>query len=386
MQNARDTPTAEAKDLQAGESDRLVATLLRNKDVMQRFSRAVGCADDFSVKTIELLRDAGALLAPLPTSGHGLGWGTEPVGTAPLATALRIIGSASLAVGRIYEAHVNAVALIAKFARPAVREAAWADVRDGHLFGLWVASGAEPVRLSRCGSSLRLIGTKPFCTAAGFVTRSIITFTCDDGQEQMVLLDAGEGRIEPTFHKMHGMRNTATRPVSFDQDHDEAQCIGQPGDYFAEPDFTAGAWRTSAVTAGGLRSLVDETITQLHATRRDRDPHQSRRIGLMLIQCETARMWAEAAALRTVVPNMDSGDITTYVNLARTAVEQVCLDAIPLVQRSLGLKAMMMSNPVEALIRDLATYLRQPAGDEILSEAAMHVAQRGLSVVDGYDR
>jgi hypothetical protein len=40
------------------------------------------------------------------------------------------------------------------------------------------------------------------------------------------------------------------------------------------------------------------------------------------------------------------------------------------VQRSLGLSAFGQGNPVERVCRDLATYLRQPAPDQTLTEAA----------------
>ncbi len=65
-----------------------------------------------------------------------------------------------------------------------------------------------------------------------------------------------------------------------------------------------------------------------------------------------------------------AGDVAGYVNLARIAIESACLDAMRLVQRSLGLAALIRPNPVERLLRDLATYLRQPAPDEALTEAA----------------
>ncbi len=48
------------------------------------------------------------------------------------------------------------------------------------------------------------------------------------------------------------------------------------------------------------------------------------------------------------------------------------MDALQCVQRSLGLAAFMHGNPVERLGRDLATYLRQPAPDEALDEAAAY--------------
>jgi hypothetical protein len=41
-----------------------------------------------------------------------------------------------------------------------------------------------------------------------------------------------------------------------------------------------------------------------------------------------------------------------------------------MVQRTLGLAGFLQSNPAERLMRDLATYLRQPAPDEALTEAA----------------
>ena len=52
------------------------------------------------------------------------------------------------------------------------------------------------------------------------------------------------------------------------------------------------------------------------------------------------------------------------------------LDAIRHVQRSLGLAAFLRPSPVERVGRDLATYLRQPAPDAVLTEAAAHVLAR----------
>jgi hypothetical protein len=53
------------------------------------------------------------------------------------------------------------------------------------------------------------------------------------------------------------------------------------------------------------------------------------------------------------------------------------------VQRSLGLAALLEPNPVERLIRDLSTYLRQPAPDEALTEAAACFMQREGYGIDG---
>ena len=55
-------------------------------------------------------------------------------------------------------------------------------------------------------------------------------------------------------------------------------------------------------------------------------------------------------------------------------METACLDAMRLVQRSLGLSSFRQGNPIELICRDLSTYLRQPAPDEVLTEAAVWFA------------
>ena len=62
-------------------------------------------------------------------------------------------------------------------------------------------------------------------------------------------------------------------------------------------------------------------------------------------------------------------------------MEAAGLDIIRLVQRSLGLTAFRAGTLIELLLRDLATYLRQPAPDIILDEAAAHFTTRDLPML-----
>jgi alkylation response protein AidB-like acyl-CoA dehydrogenase len=146
--------------------------------------------------------------------------------------------------------------------------------------------------------------------------------------------------------------------------------IGISDDYTREPAFSAGAWRTSAVTVGGLEALVGEAMAQLVARGRDRNPHQQSRMGRAIIAQETARLWCSRAAVVAEDLGVDARQKTAYVNLARIAIESATLEALRLVQRSIGLVGFLEPNPIERLMRDLATYLRQPAADEALTEAA----------------
>jgi alkylation response protein AidB-like acyl-CoA dehydrogenase len=367
-----------SKDGDKQRSDRLFRALSALTDRIRTTARASDTSDQFPADAINQLRDAGVLAAPIPQADGGLGWGTEAQHNATFCEALMAVGRTSLSLGRIYEAHVNAIRLIHRYGQAPVREAAWSDVRGGHLFALWVAPSPGPVRLRRSGAQWRVSGSKGYGTAAGFASRAIVTAIDEDDAERMVLIDATRTSVRDVPPPMHGMRGTSTRPVSFDIEVSDEQFVGGAGDYVREPEFSAGAWRTTAVTAGGLQALVYETAAQLRARDRHRDPHQSARLGRLFILAQSAAMWAAAAAERVAMPGVATDDLTAFVNLARIAVEQACLEAIPLVQRSLGIASVLMSNPVEVLIRDIDTYLRQPAADEALSEAAMRFAEHGM--------
>ncbi len=74
---------------------------------------------------------------------------------------------------------------------------------------------------------------------------------------------------------------------------------------------------------------------------------------------------------------MPADEQVARVNLARIAVETSCLEAVTIVQRALGLSALLAGSRIERLLRDLMTYLRQPAPDETLTDAAVWFAERG---------
>jgi hypothetical protein len=87
-------------------------------------------------------------------------------------------------------------------------------------------------------------------------------------------------------------------------------------------------------------------------------------------------MWVRHAGRIAENPTLPAGQRVATVGLARIAVEAACLDTMVWVQRSLGLSAFRQGNPVELLCRDLSTYLRQPAPDETLTEAARWFADQ----------
>ena len=345
------------------------AAMLRRLEALlpglQRRAAGLDEAAAFPSEDLAELRDAGLLSAAVPTAVGGGGLGTEPAAAAAALEMFRLLGRGNLALGRLIEAHVNALRLLMRYGDPAVQRQAADDAAAGQLIGLWVT---DPPASGLAISGGRLSGNKQFCSGAGHATRAVVTATDRLGDTRLVYADVSSGcSISPLPGGLAGMRAATTGQVRFDDA--AGRVFGTVGDYLREPDLSCGAWRTSAVTLGGIEALTGQIGEQLTARGRDGDPHQQARVGRALIATETARLWVAAAASRAEAADA-AMDAVSYVGLARLAVERSALDVIELAQRSLGVAAVMRGNPAERIARDLAAYLRQPAADAVLTEAA----------------
>lgn len=352
-------------------ADALLAGLSRLVPGMQRRAEALDAAEAFPAEDMAALRTLGALASPLPRALGGLGAGTEPDGGVVLLEVLRLLGRGHLAVARLFEAHVNAVRLVARYGSPAQIASVAADVRGGHLFGLWVTDPPGAALTTWDGV---LHGGKSPCSGAGFATRAVVTTELDGAARLAVVALDDADRAAPLAGQLQGMRASATGAMRLDGL--TAEVFGRPGDYLREPDLSAGAWRTTAATLGGLEGLLDATRTVLVRRGHAGAALQQERFGLAAIAVETARLWTARAAELAEGEAAPTADRVAYVNLARIAVEASALDAMRHVQRSLGLVAFLRPNPVERMLRDLGTYLRQPAPDAVLTEAAAHLLAR----------
>ena len=172
------------------------------------------------------------------------------------------------------------------------------------------------------------------------------------------------------------MRGSATGNVDFtDIVVAPDDILGQPGDYLRSPYFRGGAWRVLAVQLGGVEAVLDLYKTQLRCSPHRDNPVQLARFGSAAMAAETARLWvARAGALAE--GEVEEGEvekaeaIDAYVDLARNAFEAAALDVVACAEKAIGLKAFTRPNPLERVVRDLQTYLRQPALDASLLSAA----------------
>ncbi|MCQ8278281.1 acyl-CoA/acyl-ACP dehydrogenase [Acetobacteraceae bacterium KSS8] len=321
------------------------------------------------VAAVERLREAGLFRAPLPVGLGGSGLGTEPAGALAALSVLRALGRADLSLGRLFEGHLNVIRLVVLHGDADQNRALARTVREGGLTALWVTD-ETPVRARPDGEGWVLDGEKSIASGVGLASAALITVQPPDGQTRLALAPVERSGLAARV-SLSGMRGAATGRYDFTGARIAGSAlIGAPGIYLSQPEFSAGAWRGAAVALGGIDRLVDEMRTILRARGRDADPHQRVRIGEALIQRETAAFWCRRACLLAEGRGYEPGDVQATVNLARIACETSALAVIERVQRGLGLGAFVRGGVVERTMRDLATYLRQPAPDETLVEAA----------------
>lgn len=342
----------------------------------------------FPVKEFELIAQAGLLAAPLQPELGGVGLGIDASATWETLLLLKQIGRGNLAVGRVYEGHVNALQLIQTFGNKEQIERLAVDARDRHkVFGVWNAEAADGVKITPLSNGkYRLMGAKTFASGAGYVERPFVNGELPDGSWQMCIVPMDEVATisDPDWWQPSGMRATASYKIDFSQVELEAKAlIGQPGDYYRQPWLTAGVIRFAAVQLGGAEALFNATRQYLQDLGRTLDTHQQERVGKMAIAIESGNLWLRGAAdfVKAYapvfggspnLPNDQSDKLVAYANMVRTTIEQICMDVIQLCERSVGTRGLLPPLPMERIIRDLTLYLRQPAFDVALTSVGQY--------------
>lgn len=347
------------------------ATLLRQMRLAAPALRGYAVDDDaeamFPRRSFDVLHDAGLTQAVLADADGGVGLGWDDSSTELLVAVLQQLGATHLALARLYEGHVNAFALLWRHGTASQRRRLVHYVRGGGLLAVWNApSPAGPLRIVTQDGVHSLVGEKIYASGAGCIERPLVTATDDDGHLLMLWPDARNAPVDLSGWRVHGMRASLTGTVSFDGIRvDDADRFGGHDDYHRQPAFSAGAWRFLAAQLGATAELHDLTRQVLLDAGRSADPHQRARLADAAIAVEGARLFVGEAALRAEGGVIGQASVVAYVGMARLAVERAALDVIELAQRSVGLRAMMQSCPIERIMRDLATYLRQPVPDAI---------------------
>jgi len=327
---------------------------------------------------IHLLKKSGLLTIVLP--GHELDFANE--NTSELLALLKDVGRSNGAIGRIYEGHINTLYLIHLYADPVQRQFWYDEVKlNRKLFGVWNTDGATGISFQVTGHQVMINGAKGFCSGSSLVDYALIGGKTDrpsaSSDWQMVIVpmqQVEEYRIDRNSWRPLGMKASVSHTIDFSGiTLDYNARLGQPGDYLKAPYFLGGAIRFASVQLGMAEAVYNKTMDFLRGLNRLEDPFQKMRIGKMGMAIHTGQLWIDNAGREFDRCNHQPAlyeHLIAYANMTRLTIEAACLDVLQLSAQCVGAKGLMAPGDLERWHRDLSYYLRQPAPDATLQNAA----------------
>lgn len=338
---------------------------------------------------ILLLKKSGILSVVLPGGDLDFADGN----TSALLALLKNVGRSNGAIGRIFEGHINTLYLIHLYADDTQREYWYSEVRTNKkLFGVWNTDSITGVSF-KAGQTILIVGAKGFCSGADLVDYALIGGKTDlpsaTSDWQMVIVpmeQVEEFRIDRNSWQPMGMKASVSYTIDFSGIVlEQSALLGQAGDYLKSPYFLGGSIRFAAVQLGMAEAIYNKTVGFLRGLKRLDDPFQKMRIGKMAMAIHSGQLWIEKAG-----QNFDEWKETTayherlvaYANLTRLTVESICLEVLQLSALCVGAKGLMGPGDLERWHRDLSYYLRQPAPDATLQNAANYLIHTEEGIED----
>jgi alkylation response protein AidB-like acyl-CoA dehydrogenase len=356
---------------------------------LDQLAKKTELTNSMPTEEILLLKKSGLLRIVLP--GEALDFNQN--NTAALLQQLKAVGRSNGAIGRIYEGHINTLYLIHLYADAAQQEYWYNEViQHKKLFGVWNTDGATGISFA-VGENVVIDGAKGFCSGANLVDYALIGGKTDQGGPtsdwQMVIVpmqQVEEYRIDRASWQPMGMKASVSYTIDFSGiELQRESLLGQPGDYHKAPYFLGGAIRFAAVQLGMAEAVYNKSLEFLRSLNRLDDPFQKMRIGKMAMAIHAAQLWIQQAG-----HNFDDWKHTTelharliaYANLTRLSIESTCLEVLQQSTQCVGAKGLMAPGDLERWHRDLAYYLRQPAPDATLQNAAGYLIETAAGIED----
>lgn len=263
---------------------------------------------------------------------------------------------------------MNALRLIRSLGDVPLQNEVLRDVEAGLLLGVWGAEGAVALEID----GQTLIEGKRFASGLGIVARAVVTV--GQGEEvRLALLDVSDAaRHRPETWRKTGMRATASGDFDATGLPTSAlRWIGAKGQYLHEPGFIGGVWRIAAVQVGGTFGLLRAAADHLGAMSPLSAEPQVARLAPVLARALAAADFVRRAADCAEGPAglREPERAASLSARARLLTEEIGQDAIAAVERSVGLPHFDDEAPTGRIARDLASYLRQAARDQLLQRS-----------------
>ncbi len=300
---------------------------------------------------------------------------TPRIDAPPMLFYLIALGRGDLSVARLYEGHVNALQLIARFGTMSQLIRAEEIALHGGLLGVWGADDPKkPARIAEIDGRIRLSGRKTFASGADRLALALVAAKTHELKTQLCLLprETVGRRFDASWWQPLGMHATDSFALDLDGiEIESSELIGNAGVYETQPFFGAGAIRYVSAQLGGALAVWDATRDHLTLAGRFAQPNQAARLGEMVADLEAAYLSVKDAYSRVAYAidwdSVPDERATLSADSARVIVERMSERVLTLAIRSVGCAGLMDDHPLAAASRDLMVYLRQPAPDAALT-------------------
>jgi alkylation response protein AidB-like acyl-CoA dehydrogenase len=301
-----------------------------------------------------------ALDLPLPGSGR----------TVDRFAALIALGELDLTVGRLAEAHVDALAIRSELGDPGLHA----------LDEVWAVWAAEPPSARVAARQVsagrwQLDGRKAWCSGAGGSSHALVTAHAEDGP-RLFAVDLREAGVQPVDDPWPAPALSGTDTRSVDFTAAAATPVGGPGDYVNRPGFWHGSVGVAAVWFGGA---IGVARTLLRAGQRrglgELELAHLGAVGASLAAGHAALI--NAAAAFDADPTDQARRAEILARSTRAVVEASATDVIDRVGRALGAAPLALDGDHARRVADLQLYLRQSHADRDLADLGRQLLEAG---------
>jgi alkylation response protein AidB-like acyl-CoA dehydrogenase len=291
--------------------------------------------------------------------------------TARLWELLASVSAVDVAAGRVFEPHMDALAILAQAGRDQAERLQPAP--DG-TWGVFAAEGPGMRLEAKAGDAgILLSGSKPWCSLAPLLDHAVITAHTDAGGRGAFAVDLrhpGVACEEPAWIA-RGLQEIPSGTVHFSQV--PAEPLGADDWYFSRPGFAWGGMGVAACWLGGAVAVARDYKESLRAAAQSgREPDQIALAGLG----ETDRILAAAlqylAGTATLIDDGGLGSADGGPDSGRSAwseglrvrgtVAAAVERVLSLISMNRGPAPLAFDKPYAKRMADLAMYVRQHHG------------------------
>lgn len=302
-------------------------------------------AGEDTAAALRLAEEYGRML---PQPGRG--------DTATRWAVLAAVSRESLTVGRVLEAHSDALAILVEAGEP-VPAGTW---------GVFAAeAAAHRLEARDSGGQVTLHGVKPWCSLAGQLDAALVTAHAGlDRQLFRIPLRHPSVSFEPAEGWVaRGLRTVTSAAIHLDGT--PAVPVGAQGWYLARPGFAWGGMGVAACWHGGAAGL--------QATLVAKSAERSGELSALHVGIVAAVMHASEAVLATAAKLIDDGRAGGAAGQelglrVRAVVADAAERAVRQVGHALGPAPLAFDEEHARRVADLELYVRQHHAERDLSE------------------